>query len=254
MLKILLFTVIEDLTVKCYNYCKKSTVFEKYHQKTFRSLNFSRKKHETVKCVIRMCPHILQFLLGGCAYMQANICAHFEWRSGATTTEYANMATNTTNTVSPAVVLKVIVSIYRSNTSKTPNEPCERYRSRMPYNAEKHNNLISFKKDLQQFLGLKEQALALGIPNIDIKLYRLARTSGGKTENYLICTQDQWSVELPLLLGDENSDLNGESWIFDCTVFLSYSLYISSILVLCMLRYLYRLLTPCCIGYLTVLT
>ena len=214
MLKNLLFTVIEDLTVKCYNYCKKSTVFEKYHQKTFRSLNFSRKKHETVKCVIRMCPHILQFLLGGCAYMQANICAHFEWRSGATTTEYANMATNTTNTVSPAVVLKVIVSIYRSNTSKTPNEPCERYRSRMPYNAEKHNNLISFKKDLQQFLGLKEQALALGIPNIDIKLYRLARTSGGKTENYLICTQDQWSVELPLLLGDENSDLNGEYCVF----------------------------------------
>ena len=192
--------------------------------------------------------------LGSCAYMQANICAHFEWRSGATTTEYANMATNTTNTVSPAVVLKVIVSIYRSNTSKTPNEPCERYRSHMPYDAEKHNNLISFKKDLQQFLALKEQALALGIPNIDIKLYRLARTSGGKTENYLICTQDQWSVELPLLLGDENSDLNGESWIFDCTVFLSYSLYISSILVLCMLRYLYRLLTPCCIGYLTVLT
>ncbi len=111
-----------------------------------------------------------------------------------------------------------------------------------------HNNLISLKKDLQQFLGLKEQALALGIPNIHIKLYLLAHTSGGKTENYLICTQDQWSVELPLLLGDENSDLNGELWIFDCTVFLSHSLYISSILVLCMLRYLYRLLTPCCIG------
>ena len=41
----------------------------------------------------------------------------------------------------------------------------------------------------------------------------MARTSCGKTENYLISTQDQWNVELPLLLGDENSDLNGESSI-----------------------------------------
>ena len=86
-------------------------------------------------------------------------------------------------------------------------------RSRVPYDAKKCKNLINFKRDLEQFLGLKRQAQGLGIPNIDTKLYRMARTSCGKTESYLISTQDQWNVELPLLLGDENSDLNGESTI-----------------------------------------
>ncbi|CAB4019999.1 Hypothetical predicted protein, partial [Paramuricea clavata] len=115
------------------------------------------------------------------------------------------MATTDITGVFPALILKVIVSIYRG---KTNEQLCESYRSRMPYDVEKHKNLINFKRDLEQFLGLKKQAQGLGIPNIDIKLYRLARTSCGKTENYLICTQEQWNVELPLLLGDENSDLN----------------------------------------------
>ncbi len=132
MLKILLFAVIEDLTVKCYNYCKKCNVFEKYHQKTFRSLSFSHKKYETVKCVIRMCPQdficpifLHHFFNSSWVAVPTcrPTCTQFEWRPGATTTEYVNMVSNTTNTVSPAVVLKVIVSIYRSNTSKTLNEP-----------------------------------------------------------------------------------------------------------------------------------
>ena len=56
------------------------------------------------------------------------------------TTEFS---TDTT-AVFPAVILKVI-SIYRG---KSNEQPCERYRSRVPYDAKKHKNLINFKKDL----------------------------------------------------------------------------------------------------------
>ena len=98
------------------------------------------------------------------------------------TTEFSTETT----AVFSAVILKVIVSIYRE---KSNEQPCERYRSRVPYDAKKHKNLINFKRDLEQFLGLKRQAQGLGIPNIDTKLYRIARTSCGKTENYLISTQ-----------------------------------------------------------------
>ena len=72
-----------------------------------------------------------------------------------------------TTAVFPAVILKEIVSIYRG---KSNEQPCERYRGRVPYDAEKHKNLINFKRDLEQFLGLKRQAQVLGIPNIDTKL------------------------------------------------------------------------------------
>ena len=46
-LKILLFTVIEDLAVKCCNYHKKFNAFHK-------------KKQETIKSAVRLCLQVLQ--------------------------------------------------------------------------------------------------------------------------------------------------------------------------------------------------
>ena len=40
-LNILLFTVIEDLAVRCCNYYKKSNAFQKYHPKALRILRIS---------------------------------------------------------------------------------------------------------------------------------------------------------------------------------------------------------------------
>ena len=91
-----------------------------------------------------------------------------------------------TTAVFTAVILKLIVSIYRE---KLNEQLCESYRSRVPNDAKKHKNLINFKRYLEQFLGLKRTAQGLGIPNIDTKLYPMARAGCGKAKNYLISTQ-----------------------------------------------------------------
>ena len=68
------------------------------------------------------------------------------------------------------------------------------------------------KKHLTAFLGLKEQALQFGIGGFSLKLFRLAKSSTGKCENFAIVTDGQWQVELPNLISDEgSSELNGKS-------------------------------------------
>ena len=68
------------------------------------------------------------------------------------------------------------------------------------------------KKHLTEFLGLKEQALQFGIGGFSLKLFRLAKSSTGKCENFAIVTDGQWQVDLQNLISNEgSSELNGKS-------------------------------------------
>jgi len=59
--------------------------------------------------------------------------------------------------------------------------------------------------------GLKEQALQFGIGGFSLKLFRLAKSSTGKCENFAIVTDGQRQLELPNLISDDgSSELNGK--------------------------------------------
>ena len=61
------------------------------------------------------------------------------------------------------------------------------------------------------FLGISQMATSLGMGNLELKLYRLARSAHGKTKNLRILTQQQWEMEVPLLVSDETqSELNSK--------------------------------------------
>lgn len=117
-----------------------------------------------------------------------------------------NMASSFVSSV--ACILKVLVSFYRHGEEQA----FERHRSRISFDQEKHSNINSMRKHLRDFLGLSESTKKFGMPDYEIKLFRLSRCSG-KVENYGIVTQQQWEMEIPLLtLSDQNhSELNGKS-------------------------------------------
>ena len=73
-------------------------------------------------------------------------------------------------------------------------------------------------------LWLNELALKFGMAEFELKLFRLQRSSNGKTENYSIVTQQQWEMEIPFLLGQEGqSELNGKYQIFGLAHFTGNS-------------------------------
>ena len=102
----------------------------------------------------------------------------------------------------------MIVSFFR----KGEEVAIERHRSRVLVDKDKHTRVFEFKKHLTEFLGLKEQALQFGIGGFSLKLFRLAKSSTGKCENFAIVTDGQWQVDLQNLISDEgSSELNGKS-------------------------------------------
>ena len=59
------------------------------------------------------------------------------------------------------------------------------------------------------FWGIKEQAHSLGVPDFELKIFRL-QINNGKGKNYLIQTQAQLDLEIASLIGscgELNSDL-----------------------------------------------
>ena len=89
-----------------------------------------------------------------------------------------------------AGVIKAIVSFYRVNSDKA----LERQRCRIPIND--FNTVHALKKQLIQFLSLKELTIKYGLGDFDLKLYRMAPKPGGKNDNFTITTDDQWKLEL----------------------------------------------------------
>ena len=88
----------------------------------------------------------------------------------------------------------------------------KRHRSRVPVEKDKHTRVFEFKKHLTELLGLKEQALQFGMSGFSLKLFRRAKSSTGKYENFSIVTDGQWQLGLPNLISDEgSSELNGKS-------------------------------------------
>jgi len=70
------------------------------------------------------------------------------------------------------------------------------------------NTVHTLEKHLVSFLGLEELASKYGLGDFDIKVYRMAPKPGGKSDNFVITTDDQWKLELPSMLDDTGSEMN----------------------------------------------
>ena len=57
-------------------------------------------------------------------------------------------------------------------------------------------------------IGPKELSIKYGLGDFDIKLYRMAPKAGGKSDNFVITTDDQWKLELPSMLDYSGSEMN----------------------------------------------
>ena len=84
----------------------------------------------------------------------------------------------------------------------------ERSRSRVCLNSKEYENVISFRIHIITFLGIKEQAHSLGVPDFELKIFRL-QINKGKGKNYLIQTQAQLDLERASLIGS-CGELNSE--------------------------------------------
>ena len=105
-------------------------------------------------------------------------------------------------------IIKVIVSFFR----KGEEVAIERHRSRVLVDKDKHTRVFEFKKHLTEFLGLNEQALQFGVGAFSLKLFRLAKSSTGKCENFALVTDGKWQLKLPNIISDEgSSELHGKS-------------------------------------------
>ena len=56
----------------------------------------------------------------------------------------------------------------------------------------------------------------MALADYELKLYRMSKGIGRKTENFAITTDGQWQLELPIMLAEEtSSELNGISYFYD---------------------------------------
>ena len=102
-----------------------------------------------------------------------------------------------------AGVIKAIVSFYHVHSDTA----FETHRCRIPIND--LNTVDAIRKHLTQFLGLKELTIKYGgLGDFDKELYRMTPKPGGKSDNFLITTDDQWKLELPSMLDDSGSEMN----------------------------------------------
>ena len=77
--------------------------------------------------------------------------------------------------------------------------------------GKEQRNITDAKKHFINFLGISETATSLGMGNFELKLYRLARNTHGKTKPEFTYTQHQWEMEVPHVVSDETqSELSGE--------------------------------------------
>ena len=84
----------------------------------------------------------------------------------------------------------------------------ERFRSRISFRDEL-KSLTTFKRHLENFLGLKDKAMELAVNSFELKLFRLSMSIGANDcQKYAIYTQEQWDLERPLLLESSGSELN----------------------------------------------
>lgn len=63
--------------------------------------------------------------------------------------------------------------------------PIERYKSRISVNDDAKDNFHNFKKNVIDFLGVKDQATRYGLGQFDLKLFRLSKVDG-KLDNFAI--------------------------------------------------------------------
>ena len=120
-------------------------------------------------------------------------------------------------------ILKVLVSFYRHGEEQA----FERHRSRVTFDQEKHLNINSMRKHLRDFLGLPYLTQKFGVPDFEIKLFRLSRSSG-KVENYNI----------------NQSELNGRSLLGLINIFCLHTLdmsFMSRYVCIILLKYIFNI-------------
>ena len=108
----------------------------------------------------------------------------------------------------PSMVI-TLVSSYRIDSETA----FERHRSHIPSNDV--DTVLVLKKHLILFLGLKELSCKYGPRDFDVKLYRMAPKSGGKSDNFALTTDEQWNLELPTMMAGTGNELNsmyGNVW------------------------------------------
>ena len=71
----------------------------------------------------------------------------------------------------------------------------ERSRSRVCINSKDNQHVMSFRRHIITFWGIKEQAHSLGVQTLNL------RYSDYKSTHYLIQTQAQWDLERASLIG-----------------------------------------------------
>ena len=106
-------------------------------------------------------------------------------------------------------MLITLVSSYRIDSETA----FERHRSHIPSNDV--DTVLVLKKHLILFLGLKELSCKYGPRDFDVKLYRMAPKSGGKSDNFALTTDEQWNLELPTMMAGTGNELNsmyGNVW------------------------------------------
>ena len=96
----------------------------------------------------------------------------------------------------------MLVSFYRIDSETA----FERHRSHIPSNDV--DTVLVLKKHLILLLGLKELSRKYGLRDFDVKLYRMAPKSGGKSVNFALTTDEQWNLELPTMMAGTGSELN----------------------------------------------
>ena len=87
----------------------------------------------------------------------------------------------------------------------------ERSRSRVCINSKEHENVKSFRMHITTFLVIKEQDHSLGVPDFELKIFRL-QINNGKGKTYLIQTQAQLDLERASLIGSCGEPNNEFLW------------------------------------------
>lgn len=71
-----------------------------------------------------------------------------------------------------------------------------------------------------------------GLRDFDVKLYRMAPKSGGKSDNFALTTDEQWNLELPTMMAGTGSELNSmywNGWVFGIDINVSVKSLLCSV-------------------------
>ena len=106
------------------------------------------------------------------------------------------------NTVANAGIIKAIVIFYRASSIRIRHSSDTEAVFRFVMTVQ------ALQKHFVSFLGLKELSLKYGLGEFEIKIYHKVLEPGGKSDNFVVTTDEQWKLEPPNTLDDTGSEMN----------------------------------------------